>query len=125
MENDYIDLLEPTPKLFSKKCKMIAFTLMLFLRYSTLFITLLTWYFYDYFIAGATLLILFIVVGIIRSKMRNSVIPFHQREYQYNDEGIATWYTAKMLCNEELAQAPTTSSGSLSHNGVQKDLEKR
>ncbi|MDQ1244605.1 MAG: hypothetical protein QG565_945, partial [Campylobacterota bacterium] len=31
-------------------------------------------------------------------KLRNSVIPPKQREYQYNDKGIADWYTAKELC---------------------------
>jgi len=34
----------------------------------------------------------FLIVGIIRSKLRNSVIPAKQREYQYNDKGIASSY---------------------------------
>jgi hypothetical protein len=121
MKNDYIDLIEPTPTLHSKKCKLTAFGIKLFLQYS-LFITAFTaWYLYDYFIAGATLLISFIVVGIIRAKMRNSVIPPHQREYHYNDAAIAEWYTAKLLCYEE----STTSNGSLLHSEEQKGLEKR
>jgi len=37
-------------------------------------------------------------MGIIRSKLRNSVIPLTQQEYHYNDEAIANWYTAKRLC---------------------------
>jgi len=40
-------------------------------------------------------------MGIIRSKLRNSVIPFNQREYQYSDKAIADWYSAKELCYEE------------------------
>jgi hypothetical protein len=59
---------------------------------------------YDYFIAIATLLLSFIIMGIIRSKIRNSVIPMKQREYQYNDQGIADWYTAKEICNDALEQ---------------------
>ncbi len=121
MKSDYIDLIEPTPALHSKRCKIIAFGIKLFLQYGIFVAALLAWYFYDYFIAGATLLISFIIVGIIRSKMRNSVIPLHQREYQYTDEAIATWFAAKELCYEET----TASNELLSHNGVQKDLEKR
>jgi len=101
MQTDYIELLEPTPKLTSKKCRLVALALRLFLGYSTFVVAILTWYFYDYFIAGAVFLVAFIIMGIIRSKIRNSVIPFNQREYQYNDQGIADWYVAKEICLEE------------------------
>ena len=79
MQNDYIDLIEPTPKLHSKKCKIMAFALKIFLQYTTFITALISWYFYDYFIAIATLLLTFIIMGIIRSKIRNSVIPLKQR----------------------------------------------
>jgi hypothetical protein len=121
MKNDYIDLIEPTPTLHSKKCKLIAFGIRLFLQYAIFLTSALAWYMYDYFVAGATLLISFIIIGIIRSKMRNSVIPLHQREYQYTDEGIAAWFSAKRLCFEETR----ASNGSLSHNEVQKGLERK
>ncbi|QOP45968.1 hypothetical protein [Sulfurimonas paralvinellae] len=101
MNNDYINLIEPTPKLHSKKCKVIAFFLRVLLQYSIYPVALLLWYYYDYFIAGASLLLLFIVVGIIRAKLRNSVIPLTQREYHYSDAAIADWYSAKVLCTEE------------------------
>ncbi len=57
-----------------------------------------TWCFYDYFIAIGIFLLSFIIMGIIRSKLRNSVVPSSQREYQYNDKGIADWFTARELC---------------------------
>ncbi|WP_457744816.1 hypothetical protein [Sulfurimonas sp.] len=120
MNNDYIDLIEPTPKLHSKKCRFTAFGIKLLLQFTSPALALIIWYVYDYFIAGATLLISFIVVGIIRAKMRNSVIPIHQREFQYNDEGIAAWFTAKELCIEE----SITSNESLSHNEVQIDSKR-
>ena len=104
MQTDYIDLFEPTPKLNSKKCKLIALLLRIFLQFTTVFIGLIVWYLYDYFIAIATMLLTFIVMGIIRSKIRNSVIPTTQREFQYNDQGIADWYVAKEICNDELEQ---------------------
>jgi hypothetical protein len=101
MQTDYIELIEPTPKLKSKKCKFIAFLLRLFLQFNTIFIAGVAWYIYDYFIAIATLLLSFIVMGIVRSKLRNSVIPPSQREYQYSDQAIADWYIAKELCFED------------------------
>ncbi|MBU0720439.1 hypothetical protein KJ877_03795 [bacterium] len=100
MQNDYINLIEPTPKLHSKKCKTIALLLRIFLQFTTFAISLAAWYLSDLFIAGLALVLSFIIMGIIRSKLRNSVIPPNQREYQYNDQDIADWYTAKELCFE-------------------------
>jgi len=101
MQSDYIELIEPTPKLNAKRCKLIALLIRVFLQFTTLFIAVLSWYLYDYFIAIALAMLSFIVMGIIRSKIRNSVIPPSQREYQYNDQGIADWYTAKEFCFED------------------------
>lgn len=98
MQNDFIDMIEPTPILKTKKCRFISSVLWIFLQFSTYFITVLIWYIYDYFIAFFALILSFIVMGIVRSKLRNSVIPLKQREYHYNDKGIADWYTAKELC---------------------------
>ena len=121
MKTDYIDLIEPTPTLHSKKCKLIAFIIKIFLQYAMFGAAFIAWYLYDYFIAGATLLISFIIIGIIRAKIRNSVIPPHQREYHYNDEGIAAWFSAKELCYE----ISSLSSESQSHNAIQKGLERK
>jgi len=96
--SNYINLIEPTPKLHSRKCKAIALALRIFLQTTTPLSALVAWYLYDYFVAGAILLLSFIIMGIVRSKLRNSVIPLTQQEYHYTDEGIANWYTAKRLC---------------------------
>jgi len=98
MQNDFLEMIEPTPKIYSKKCKLIAFTIRMFLQFTTITASLLAWYIYDYFIAFFTMVLSFIIVGIIRSKLRNSVIPIKQREYQYSDKGIADWYTARAIC---------------------------
>lgn len=100
MQNDFIEMIEPTPVLKSKKCKIVSFLLRIFLQFSPYAVTLLIWYMYDYFIAFFVLILSYIIVGIIRAKLRNSVIPVKQREYQYNDQGIADWYTARELCIE-------------------------
>ena len=102
MNSDYIDLIEPTPKLKTKKCQLIARMIHLFLQYSIYLLSIIVWYLYDYFIAGATLLLSFIIVGIIRAKLRSSAIPPTQREYHYTDKAIAEWYSAKILCMEDI-----------------------
>ncbi|MFA5455472.1 MAG: hypothetical protein WC272_09150 [Sulfurimonas sp.] len=104
MSDNFIDMIEPTPKLHSKRCKIISFILRIFLQFSTYAVTLLVWYMYDYFMAFFALILSFIIMGIVRSKLRNSVIPPNQREYQYNDKGIADWYTAKELCYGDKAR---------------------
>ena len=98
MPENIIDMIEPTPKLYTKRCRLISFLLKIFLQYTTITISLIAWYLYDYFIAIAVLILSFIIMGIIRSKLRNSVIPPKQREYQYNDKGIADWFSARELC---------------------------
>ena len=98
MENDFLDLIEPTPKVKSRKCKVLVFIIAFLLRFSTIITALTAWYLYDYFIAGATLLITFLIVGIVRSKLRNDVIPPNQREFHYTDNAIAAWYVAKRIC---------------------------
>ena len=100
MQNEFINQIEPTPKLNTTKCKLVSLLLRLFLQFSSYIIGLTICYIYDYFIAIAIFLLSFIIMGIIRAKLRNSVIPQTQQEYNYNDKGIADWYTARKLCIE-------------------------
>ncbi|WP_345993826.1 hypothetical protein [Sulfurimonas sp. HSL-1716] len=98
MDNDFLELIEPTPKIKNKKCGVLVFFISFFLKFSPALFALWAWYLYDYFIAGAVLLITFLIVGIIRSKLRNEVIPANQREFAYTDNAIAVWYVAKRIC---------------------------
>lgn len=102
MQEEFIELREPTPVLYSKKCRAVSLLLKLFLQYGSAAATFIAWYIYDFFIALLTLVLAFILMGIIRSKLRNSVIPSSQREYHYNDKEIAEWFSAKELCYETL-----------------------
>ena len=98
MEDNFLELIEPTPEIKDKKCRALVWIITFFLKFTTVLAALIAWYLYDYFIAGATLLITFLIVGIIRSKLRNEVIPANQREFAYTDKAIATWYVAKRIC---------------------------
>ena len=100
MPNDFtdIDMIEPTPELDSKKCRIFSFVLRIFLQFTTLAVGLITWYMYDYFIALSALVLSFIITGIIRSKLRNISIPITQREHFYTDKEMPIWYIAKEFC---------------------------
>jgi len=100
MENDFIPLIETTPTLYSKKCKIFAWLLMATLKSANYIFALIIWYKFDYFFAIASFLIGFIVMGIVRSKLRNSAIPRVQQEYHYSDKAIADWYMARRVCFE-------------------------
>ncbi|MDD5156734.1 hypothetical protein [Sulfurimonas sp.] len=100
MQPDFIEFIKPTPKLQTRKCKVIAFLIGIFLRFSSPFISLVAWYLYDYFIALLALALSFIAVGIIGSYLRNSSLPANNREYRYSDAEIAIWYTNNICFKE-------------------------
>ncbi|MBD3796691.1 MAG: hypothetical protein IE887_02930 [Campylobacterales bacterium] len=104
MEINFIDMIEPTPKLLSKRCKVIAALIRVFLQFAIYPLSAIVWHLEGWFMAVLSLLLGFVVVGIIRSKLRNDSIPVKQREYNYNDQGIADWYTAKHFCYPEEIQ---------------------
>ncbi|MEA1916297.1 MAG: hypothetical protein U9N42_02085 [Campylobacterota bacterium] len=96
-DNFTIDI-DPTPTLKSTTCKVLMYALMASFKLVALIIALITWYYLDAFFAISAFLISFLIVGILRSYMRNSSIPKKQQEYQYNDKAIATWYLYKNYC---------------------------
>ena len=100
MNDEILEMLESTPELNSKRCKVISLLLRIFLQFGIYIVALIIWYLQDYFIAIASLMASYIVMGIIRSKIRNSVIPLKQREHQYSDKEIADWFVAIEFCFE-------------------------
>ncbi len=87
-----------TPHLPSKRCRLISKFIGFLLSYTIYFITLLVWLKSDYFLAIASLLLLYVVGGIIKSYIRNSVIPPKLQEKNYTDQEIATWFTFERVC---------------------------
>lgn len=99
MNNEpFIFNIDPTPTLPTRQCRLIARLLGWALSYGNYIIALLVWWQSDWFIAIGTLLLGFIVFGIIRSKLRNDSIPPAQRETPYTDYAIATWYLSRNYC---------------------------
>jgi len=90
--------IDPTPTLPSRKCRFMARLLGWGLSYGNYALALFVWWKSDWFIAMGILLLGFILFGIVRSKLRNDSIPLAQREYEYNDYAIATWYLSRNTC---------------------------
>ena len=97
-ERNSIELTTPVPKFTTFTCKAYTLLIVIGLQSAHILAALFVWYRYDYFFALATLLVGYIAVGIVRSKLRNGSIPLLQREYDYNDHEIARWYLARTLC---------------------------
>ena len=98
-ESEIIDMITPTPTPKTIKSKLMVFLLYIFLKFGVILCGVVAFVFYDYFIAIITIMLAFIIVGIIRSKLRNSSIPPQQQEYQYNDKEIAQWFIANHYYN--------------------------
>lgn len=90
--------IDPTPTLPTRQCRFYARVMGWILSYGNYVIAMAVWWKSDWFIALGTLLLGFIIFGIIRSKLRNDSIPPAQRETPYTDYAIATWYLSRNYC---------------------------
>lgn len=90
--------IDPTPTLPTRRCRLIARLLGYGLSYGNYAVAAVVWMQSDGFIAAGSLLLGFIVFGILRSKLRNDSIPPAQRELSYSDYAIATWYLSRNHC---------------------------
>ena len=91
-------LIDPTPTLPTRRCRMAARLLGYGLSYGNYLIALIVWWKSDWFFAIGSLLLGFIVFGIVRSKLLNSSVPPAQRELPYTDDAIARWYLHRNHC---------------------------
>ncbi|PHR57823.1 MAG: hypothetical protein COA44_04940 [Arcobacter sp.] len=82
----------------NKKCKLLRLLLTFFLSYGIYLITACVWYFYNWYYALSALLLSFVLMGILRSKLLHSSIPTAQQEFTYSDKDIAAWYLHRYVC---------------------------
>jgi len=102
MKEDVIEVIQKTPQLKTRRCKLLVSILTVLLCCTPLFAFLLLFFFYNFFIGAALSVFLFIVTAIIRSKMRLLALPANQLEYTYSDHAVVSWYASKYLCFENL-----------------------
>lgn len=89
--------LEPTPEPITPYCRFLARILGWLLSYGTYLVGILFWLTYDWFYGIAGVLAGFVIMGIVRAKIRNSAVPLQQLEYAYTDQAIAKWFVVRRL----------------------------
>lgn len=86
----------PTPS--TKVCKLLYTLLWISLSYGAIIITAIVWWLFNWYYALSSLLLAFILIGIIRSKLLHSSIPKVQQEFTYSDKDISAWYLHMYVC---------------------------
>ncbi len=102
-EKEIVEFIQPTPKPKSKKCAFLINIVAFLLRFSALLVMIGVFFLFNwnFMYAITSFFLSYIVVGIIRAKMRQLAIPPQQLELNYNDKAIAAWYLLKFYCFEE------------------------
>lgn len=99
MQTD-IPVIEPTPEPVKPLCRLGARLLGWTFSYGTYVLGVLAWYLYGWFYGLAALPAGFVILGIVRAKIRNISIPLPQQEYKYSDHAVAKWYVVRrLLCD--------------------------
>lgn len=96
-----MEIYTQTPQPPTKGCKLLHFLLSGFLSFGTYLITLGVWVMYNWYYALSALLLAFILIGILRSKLLHSSVPKVQQEFTYSDKDIAAWYLHMYICPSE------------------------
>lgn len=89
----------PTPP--TKICKLLHLLLTGFLSFGPYLMAIGTWWLYNWYYALSVLLLAFILIGILRSKLLHSSVPRVQHEFTYSDKDIAAWYLHMFVCPSE------------------------
>lgn len=97
IEAEVVHIVE-LPSLPTKRCRLMATIGGLALSYGHYIISILIYLNSDLFIAIGSLLLGFIILGIIGSKLRNISIPISNLEFSYTDKEIVTWYLLRYVC---------------------------
>ncbi len=98
MEPHTIDMIEPTPTPDTLTCKVYVWLITLSLKSAALLLALLVWARFDAVMAFFALLLGYLIIGIVRAKLRADAIPRHQLEHPYSDYAIACWVAMRRLC---------------------------
>ena len=93
-----MELYTQTPQPPNQGCKLLNLLLTGFLSYGAVIIAIGVWWLYNWYYALSALLLAFILIGILRSKLLHSSIPKVQQEFTYSDKDIAAWYLHMYVC---------------------------
>jgi hypothetical protein len=97
-EDEYNNYIEILPNIKDTKCKIIHYVLYIVLSYSWLIIGLFLWWFYDIYFTLLSIPIVYLISGIVSSKLKLEAIPFSNHEISHSNYEITRWYVAKVIC---------------------------
>lgn len=89
--HDTIELFEEVPALKTTREKFYASLISLSLSYAYYLLTLIIWWQSSWYIALSTLLLAYLLTGIISSKLLHYYIPRKQHEFSYSNKDLAAW----------------------------------
>jgi len=90
--DEIIELFIPTPKAKTSMEKILIFLLGSVLVFGAFIIAGFMWYIYDWFYGAVGLLLGYLLLGILSSKIRQYSVPSTQWEHKYNGYELARWY---------------------------------
>ncbi len=92
--SETLELFEAVPIMHSNKEKLLTFLIRMMLSFGHIIIALLVWIDTSWYIALSTLLLGYLVMGIVSSKIVHFYIPARQREFNYSNKELAAWIIA-------------------------------
>ena len=98
INDEIIDTKMPIPVFTTRRCRFFALLMSTLLRFGSIIVAIIVAIRYDYFLAIAALLTSYIILGIVRSKIRDMVIPVKLQEFTYSDSDIAKLYLHQEVC---------------------------
>ena len=93
-----IDPIEQPPKIEGLGCKVMVYGLFFLLAVAPVVAAGCVWYAYNFWIAVAVGLFLYLMSGFVSSKLRLMSLPPDQREKTLSSFEIARWYIGKNHC---------------------------
>jgi hypothetical protein len=96
-----MDFYTQTPTPPNTTCKILHFLLSSFLSFGVYLIAAIVWLMVNWYYALFALLLSYVLMGIVRSKLLHHSIPLSQQEFTYSDNDIAAWVLHRYLCPSE------------------------
>ena len=88
---DTIELFEAVPPLQTKQEKFYAALMSFGLSYGYFLLALIVWWQSSWYMALSTLLLAYLLTGIISSKLLHMYVPHKQHEFSYSSKDLAAW----------------------------------
>ncbi len=93
-----VDPIEQPPKIEGFGCRAMVYALAFSLTVVPIAVAVGIWYLYNFWIAVAAALFLYLLSGFVSSKLRQLSLPADQREKTLSSLEIAKWYIGKNRC---------------------------